>query len=306
VRDLLLRNLGIKLLSLVFAVSLWLFVNLKATEERSLQLPLRWKSLPGFLEITNPVNDFVRVRVTGPRRILSNLNPRNYPVVLDLSDAQAGLMDYQITEKMVSLIPGLKADVLPPDKVQFKFDLIVTREVPVHPSIVGKPPPGYLVSRVETDPSRVEIVGAQSEIMGVEQAGTSAIDVSDLREDREFSARVALKRPHVWPAKGREEVRVRLFVTEQEIGRWFRNVPVELEAPGGPFTVQPETVDIYVKGPAGKVTQQEREALRARVQVPEPGDIVVARPVVLDGVVEGVEMETRPPKVVVKRLPGPL
>lgn len=303
-RDLFLRNLGLKLLSIVFAVSLWLFVNLKATEERNLQLPLRWEHLPEFLEITNPVNDFVRVRVSGPRRILSNLNPRNYPVVLDLSDAQAGLMDYQITEKMISMIPGLKVEVLPPDKVQFKFDLIVTREVPVRPTVVGKPPLGYALNRVEVDPVRIEIVGAQSEIMGVDHAGTGAIDVTGLREDREVTVRVAMKRPHVWPARGREEVRVRLFVTEQEIGKWFPKVPVELQPPGGPFALQPETVDVYLKGPAGKVLSQDPAVLRARVQAPQPGDILLAEPVVLEGVVDGVTAEIRPPKVVLKRVPA--
>jgi hypothetical protein len=305
VKDLFLKNLGLKFLSIFFAVSLWLFVNLKATAEQDMQLPLRWENLPGILEITNPVNDFVRVRVTGPRRILSNLNPRNYPVVLDLSDAQAGLMDYQITEKMVSLIPGLKVDVLPPDKVQFKFDLIVTAEVPVRPVIVGKPPAGYELARMEVEPKRIEIVGAQSEIMGVDHAGTRAIDVADLREDREEYVSIALKRPHIRPAKGQERVRVRLFVTEQEIGKWFRLVGVELEPnPGGAFTIQPAAVDIYLKGPAGKVMEQKPEDLHAWIRVPEEEGEIFSQPVILQGQVEGLQAEIRPPKVLLKRLPS--
>jgi len=304
VKDLFLNNLGLKLLSILFAISLWLFVNLKATEERDLQLPLQWENLPSFLEITNPVNDFVRVRVTGPRRILSNLNPRKYPVVLDLSDAQAGLMDYQITEKMVSLIPGLKVDVLPPDKVQFRLDLIVTREVPVQPTIVGTPPMGYVLAKVEVDPERIEIVGAQSEIMGVEHAGTSAIDVTTLREDEDRTVKVALKGPHIWPADGQERVRVQLFISEQEIGKWFRNVGVEMVNTGAAFTVQPASVDVYLKGPAGKVLEQKPEDLHALVRVPEEGGMMFAQPVFLHGLVDGVQAEIRPAKVVLKRLPA--
>jgi YbbR domain-containing protein len=41
-KDLLFRNFSLKILSLFFAVSLWLFVNLKATTESTLQIPLHW------------------------------------------------------------------------------------------------------------------------------------------------------------------------------------------------------------------------------------------------------------------------
>ncbi len=302
-KDLFVKNMGLKLLSILFAISLWLFVNLKATEERDLQLPLRWEHLPSFLEITNPVNDFVRVRVAGPRRILSNLNPENFPVILDLTDAKAGIMDYQITEKMISLIPGLRGDVLPPDKVQFKFDLIVTKEVVVEPDIVGKPPAGYVLERVEVEPMRIEVVGAQSEIMGIDHAGTRVIDVSQLRETLVENVRIALDRPHVWPAEGQELVRIRLLVNEQEIGKWMRNMRVQVEDPAGPFTVQPAHVDVYLKGPAGEIHALGPEDVHLFVRFPEGEGKMYALPVLLRPLAEGVSTEIRPAKVVLKMLP---
>ena len=93
-KDLLFRNISLKILSFFFAVSLWLFVNLKATAESTLQIPVLFQNVPGFLAITNEVNDSVRVRVTGPRRILSHLEPSRLPISLDLSDAKVGLSNY--------------------------------------------------------------------------------------------------------------------------------------------------------------------------------------------------------------------
>jgi YbbR domain-containing protein len=304
VKDLLVKNLGLKCLSILFAISLWLFANLKATEERDLQFPLQWEKVPSFLEITNPVNDFVRVRVAGPRRILSNLNPRHYPVVLDLADAKAGLMDYQITEKMISLTPGLKAEVLPPDKVQFKFDLIVDKEVLVKPTILGKPPVGYMLERVDVEPERIEIVGAQSEIMGIDVAETSPIRVEDLREDLDEMVKIALDRPHVWPSKGQELVRLRLRIVEQDIGRLFRKVQVRVENPRAEWSVQPAVVDIYTKGPAGLIQGLKPEDLQAFVQLPEEEGNVFALPVLLRSSIDGIGVEIRPAKVLLKRMPG--
>jgi len=303
VRDVVVKNLGLKVLSVLFAISLWLFVNLKATEVRDLQLPLRWENLPAFLQITNPVSDFVRVRVSGPRRILANLNPRNYPVVLDLANARPGLVDYQITEKMIALVPGLGVDVLPPDKVQFEFDLIVTVQVPVSPTLIGKPPKGFALARVEVQPERIDIVGAQSEIIGLESAGTVPIDVSDLREEREETVNVALKRPNIWPADGQERVLVRLFVTEQEMGRWFRNLRVEVEPGGGAVSVEPPSVDVFLQGPARKVLGQNPADLRVRVLASQE-EVVELVPVILQGASEGLSFEIRPADVAVRRLPG--
>ena len=297
-KEFFLKNLGLKLLSIVFAISLWLFVNLKATEEKDFQLPLRWINLPSFLEIRNPVNDFVRVRVSGARRILSNLNPRKYPVVLDLTDAKAGLMDYQITEKMVSHIPGLKVEVLPPDTVQFKFELIVTKEVPVKPNIVGKPPVGYVLERVEVVPERIEIIGAQSEIMGTDFASTRMISLSELRGDFDEKVKVEINRPHVWASGDHRMVQVHISITEQDIGKWFRNINVKVENPKGKYLLKPSQVDIYLKGPAGKIQDVKPEDLYAFVAFPDGNIGMVALSIQLRPIAEGILAESRPAKVV--------
>ncbi len=178
-KDLLFRNISLKILSLFFAVSLWLFVNLKATAESTLHIPVLWKSLPSFLSITNEVNDSVRVRVAGPRRILSNLEPNRLPVTLDLSDAKVGLSNYQINEKMIHLPPGLTTTVLPPDTIQFKFELTVSKGVEVRPRFRGKPAEGHVLEGAEVVPNRVEIVGAQSEVQGISQVDTEPIDLTE-------------------------------------------------------------------------------------------------------------------------------
>ena len=107
-------------------------------------------------------------------------------------------------EKMIHLPPGLTATVLPPDTIQFKFELTVTKPVDVRPRFKGKPAEGYVVEGTEVVPNRVEIVGAQNELQAISQVDTEAIDVTDKRESFQTKAKIDVGQPHVWPSKGQE------------------------------------------------------------------------------------------------------
>jgi hypothetical protein len=299
-KDLIVRNISLKILSFFFAVSLWLFVNLKATTESALQVPVIWQNLPSFLVITNEVNDSIRIKVAGPRRILSHLEPKRLAVTLDLSDAKVGLSNYQINEKMIHLPPGLAATVLPPDIIQFKFELTVTKGVEVRPRFRGTPAEGYMVDGVEVVPNRIEIVGAQSEVQGISQAYTEAVDLAQRRESFETKAKIALERPHAWPTKGQEVVQVRVTMAEETVQRLLKQIPLQVVNARGAVRLEPSRVDIVLEGTAGKIQSVKLDQLVASVVLPEEGPLPEQLPVTIQLPVEGIRWNCNPPKVRVK------
>jgi len=302
-KDFLFKNISLKILSFFFAFSLWLFVNLKATAESTLQIPIHWESLPSFLEITNEVIDSVRVRVAGPRRILANLEPSRLPVTLDLSDAKVGLSNYQINEKMVHLPPGLTATVLPPDTIQFKFELIVTKGVEVSPLLKGEPDKGFVVEGVETLPNRIEIVGAQSEVQGISEVGTEAVDVTGRRESFGTKAKIMVGRPHAWPSTGQEEVEVRVAIAEKAIRRLLKQIALKVENPRESIRLEPPRVDVVLEGPAEKLDSVSAEQVAVSVVLPREGPLPESLPVKIRLPVDGIRAVTSPEKVGVKALP---
>ena len=302
-KDFLFKNLSLKILSFFFAISLWLFVNLKATAESTLHIPVRWESLPSFLEITNEVIDSVRVRVAGPRRILANFEPSRLPVTLDLSDAKVGLSNYQINEKMVHLPPGLTATVLPPDTIQFKFELIVTKGVEVNPLLEGGLDEGYVVEGVEALPNRVEIVGAQSEVQGISQVDTEAIDVTGRRESFEMKAKIVVGRPHAWPSTGQEEVEVRVAIAEKAVRRLLKQISLKVENPRESIRLEPPRVDVVLEGPADKLDSVAADQIAVSVVLPKEGPLPESLPVKIRLPVDGIRAVTSPEEVGVKALP---
>src|SRR5262245_33692774 len=81
-----LKNLPLRLLSVAIAVGLWLFVN--AGQRNSIDeliVPISYRRLPAGLAIVNHPADFVKIQVTGPRTLLSLLDPERLMVRLDLA-----------------------------------------------------------------------------------------------------------------------------------------------------------------------------------------------------------------------------
>lgn len=302
-KDFLFRNISLKILSFFFAVSLWLFVNLKATAESTLHVPVLWENLPSFLVITNEVNDSVRVRVTGPRRILSHLEPDRFPVTLELSDAKVGLSNYQINEKMIHLPPGLTATVLPPDTIQFKFELTVTKAVEVRPRFRGKPAEGHVLEGGEVVPKRVEIVGAQSELQGISQVDTELIDVTGRRESFETKAKISLNQPHAWPSTGQGEVEVRVGIVEETVQKLLKQISLKVQNARGSVRLEPPRVDIVLDGPADKINSLQPDQIAASVILPKEGPLPQRLPVRIELPVDGIRAKSNPEQVGVKALP---
>jgi len=303
IKDLLFRNVSLKILSFFFAVSLWLFVNLKATAENTLHIPVRWENLPSFLAITNEVNDSVRVRVAGPRRILSNLEAKRLPVTLDLSDGKVGLSNYQINEKMIDLPPGLTATVLPPDTIQFKFEVAVTKGVEVRPRFRGNPAEGYVIEGAEVLPKRVEIVGAQSELQEIVRVDTERIDVTERRESFETKVRIALDQPHAWPSTGQGEVKVRVTIAEETVQKLLKQIPLKVENARGPVRLEPPRIDVILEGTAGKIDSLRPDQIAASIVLPKEGPLPDSLPVRIQLTVDGIRAKSSPEQVGVKVLP---
>ncbi|HSG28271.1 MAG TPA: hypothetical protein VLA34_07305, partial [Candidatus Krumholzibacterium sp.] len=87
----LVRNPGAKIISLVFAVLLWLHVTAQQGEDQSFRVPLVMTGIPDSLTVIHDVPQFIEVTVRGPRSSLIKLRLFGRPkAVVDLSMARKG------------------------------------------------------------------------------------------------------------------------------------------------------------------------------------------------------------------------
>ncbi len=182
-RELLFRNLGLKLLSLLLAILLWFFISAKGVSEITIEVPIEYINIPAGYEILKKDRDTVRVSVFGSERVLRSIRPEDLRVYVDLKDARPGKGSYPIKKSNIKVPPALTISSVTPPKVNIVLDRTVSREVPVKPDLLGKPAPGRYISEITVRPERVEIEGPETVIRKVPSVRTEPIDVSGLRED---------------------------------------------------------------------------------------------------------------------------
>ena len=72
-------NFGLKALALTIAVGLWLAGHRDI--ERSIEVPVEFRNIPGDLMVMDNRVDFVVLRVTGPRTLVSTIDADELEVV---------------------------------------------------------------------------------------------------------------------------------------------------------------------------------------------------------------------------------
>jgi hypothetical protein len=85
------RNLGLKFLSTLVAILLWLVVAGERVVERVMRAPVEFQNLPAGLELVGNPPDTVEVRLRGSSGALSRIGAGDMSAVLDLATARPGV-----------------------------------------------------------------------------------------------------------------------------------------------------------------------------------------------------------------------
>lgn len=170
----------IKLTALGITLALWLGVTgLQAPTTTRLRGVTLNPLVPNSLEITNSPVQEVDLVITGEKRKVDQLNPRDLIVSLDLSNIKEGDRTIQITPEniTVDLPSGVKIDEIQPDKVAIKLEKLEEFEVPIRVETTGNPAPGYEIYSTTVTPSKVKVRGPKSFVGSINFVSTEKISI---------------------------------------------------------------------------------------------------------------------------------
>jgi diadenylate cyclase len=122
VLPLLTRRWKVKAGTLCLVLALWLLLAGQQNFEVALFVPIEVKNAPARMEIVDPLNPKVRVRVRGLRKDAGTLTEKNVHVELDLAAAAAGRRVFSITREQI-LLPNERVSIvaIEPPQMTFKF-----------------------------------------------------------------------------------------------------------------------------------------------------------------------------------------
>ncbi len=91
------RNTGLRLISVLLAMGLWFFVNAgQHSSIESFNVPVTYRDLPPHMIITNPHPQSVKIEVSGPRTLLSLIDPGRLTLRLDLIGVTVGEVSLRV------------------------------------------------------------------------------------------------------------------------------------------------------------------------------------------------------------------
>jgi hypothetical protein len=186
-----LENLGLKLLSVALALSLWAVVLGDQKVEIAMAVPLEIKDLPRDLVLVNELPETLEVRVRGPKTLVATLTPREVDWLGLPKSFAEGENVIWVRPEAVRVPRGIEVVGVTPQRVRVVLDAVVVREVEVSPRIEGAPPKGFVLRRVTSTPPRIRMTGPKSELRTLTRVYTLPINLEG--QEASFSTRAMLE-----------------------------------------------------------------------------------------------------------------
>jgi YbbR domain-containing protein len=190
-------NLGLKLVSLVLAFSLWYIVAGERGTEIVLSIPLEFRNLPEGLEVIEESAQQVDVRLRGSSEFLRALSPQAIQAAMDLADAKPGHQTVYLTPSQVETPYGVRVIRVTPASVNLVIEALAERTVQVVPRVVGEPAAGFVLTNIRLQPPEITISGPASTLENLEQLTTEPISAEGLRETYSQSLQILIDDPFV-------------------------------------------------------------------------------------------------------------
>lgn len=229
---LLTQNWALKMISLILAVMLWLFIMGERRLEMSYRVPLEMQNLPSGLMVANEIPGMVDVRVSGPRTLLMQISQNDISITVDLSGLRPGLTSFRRLDERLNLPSGLRVTRLSPSFVDVRLERIQQKQVPVVVSLSGEPMDGFQVGGIKAIPDQVILEGAESELKNINEVITEEIDLSGVNSS--FSVIVPLiHRGSYSSFKNDSTAEIQVAIEAVEIPEVPDDDPVEATERGG-------------------------------------------------------------------------
>jgi YbbR domain-containing protein len=260
---------GLKVASVAFAVLLWFMVSSqRAAVERGLRIPLELQNLPENLEMIEPPQESVDVRVRGAADLLSRLVGGDLVATVDLSTAQPGRRLFHISTERVKAPFAVEITQISPSSIAIRFEQSATRLVRVQPAIEGEPAEGFIVGDITVEPKVVEVVGPESTLRRVEEAITEPVWVGSAQADVKSTVVLGVAEPGV-RVKTARSAAVSVAIVPAPEARIVDNVPVRVRnlAAGLTARIVPQAVTVRVRGTKAAVEKINGASIMAYVDL---------------------------------------
>lgn len=287
------KNLGLKSLSLLTAVLLFLHVHSAGnTSVISFVVPVEVRNVASEKMIIWPRNISAQVSVRGPASLVASI--AGSPPVFRIELPPEIGNQYSLTLQASDLaLPGaIEVLSIEPSEIELTFDNRIRKRLPVALPQIGTLSDSLRLENIVLEPESVEIAGPETQLKGLNRVEAFPIDMRQVAED--FSQEVNLRSPGPLTELSVGKVKVEVDVSVVQSTRNFKALAVEVRGTGDRlYSVEPKVVDVAVVGAVNLIksltpdqispyirpsSSEEQQSLAVQVDAPEAVSLTSVTP----------------------------
>ena len=260
---------GLKLISILIGITLWVVVFGSRTIEITKEVPFEVEMSDNQI-LVDPVPDKVLFRLAGPKAFLRTVTNRiEDPIRANIKDLKTGIFTHRIYSDSIKLPLGVKVQSITPNVIQLRVEELKRKMVSVKLATTGSSPSGYRVMRTEVLPPQIRIKGPKNRIADLTTLTSLPVDLSSLRETMIIPLAFDFKSLGIEPDSTLPELNIEV----QGKGQAFRvrHVPLLLKTTGK-AKADDEEVTVIVRTDPGESVKIDGEQVKAEIDVRDMPD----------------------------------
>lgn len=238
-------NWHIKLISVVLASILWVYVDSLKQTDRFISVPVEIKNIPAGYMVSNNLPSAVKIIMRGKESRLALLDENYIRAYVDLENSAGGDKRHTVRVDKNQIPQGVSIKEISPRFIDITVEKVEKKYVRVIPVITHEPPDGYIFEDVQIEPESVLIKGPESLMKNIDSVYTKDININNLTETTMKEVELDIRDGKILPEND-SVVNVKIIIREQYVvKKVIKNeiIPLNLtenlttEILGGPATV---------------------------------------------------------------------
>jgi YbbR domain-containing protein len=184
IRKIFVEEWFLKLIALAITLALWIGVNGFRDSRRLERVSLNLRTIDDVAIMSSPKQE-VDLIVTGDRRDLARLDPRELGAVVEIGGNETGDRLVQLSPDVISIdLPnGVRVTDVQPQRIAVRLEKVLIRELPLKIETEGKLADGYELYEKAPSIPKARVRGAQSVVAPLDAVETEKINIQNRKAD---------------------------------------------------------------------------------------------------------------------------
>ena len=303
IRSLLFKNIGLKILSLCFAIVLWYSVVSERQSNLLVTVPLTFVNVPKTMKVKKISDERVSLHLEGPLSSLRAMDVGKIRGTIDLKGAHEGKSRYELLPRHFNLPENIRVEGISPEVVYIVLERLITFKLPVKPRLRGKVDLHYVIQKVSVKPKFVWVVGDRRARLSIDNIPTEIINVNGLKKNLKKEVELDIPRD-VHLEKKIEGVEFSIELREKVWDKEIDNVKVTcVKTENYLCSLYPQLIKVFVRGRATQVDVLTASEIRASIPINNrsPGTYFLSPEILLPHGIKVLSVSPRKIKVVISK-----